>query len=94
MHLHLKTNLVLVPPQLSYPVWTGMRRTEIWYESFIHFTGPYAPLTRSELEINAHQLGFMRDLLIPKPAVLLTLANQLDNLRAVLTKPREAIPES
>ena len=92
--LHLKTNLVLVPPQLSYPAWTGMRRAGIWYESFIHFTAPYAPLGRSELEINTHQLGFMRDLLIPKPVVLLTLANQLDNLRAALPKPREAIPES
>ena len=27
--LHLKTNLVLVPPQLSYPTWTGMRRAVI-----------------------------------------------------------------
>ena len=92
--LHLKTNLVLVPPQLSYPAWTGMRRAGIQYESFIHFTAPYAPPTRWELEINAHQLGFMRDLLIPEPAVLLTLANQLDNLRAALPEPREAIPES
>ena len=41
--LHLETNLVLVPPQLSYPVWTGMRRAGIQYESFIHFTAPYAP---------------------------------------------------
>ena len=70
--LHLKTNLVLVPPQLSYPVWTGMRRAGIWYESFIHFTAPYAPLGRSELEVTAHQLGFIRDLLIPEPVVLLT----------------------
>ena len=92
--LHLKTNLLLVPPQLSYPVWTGMRRAGIWYESFIDFTAPYAPLGRLELEINTHQLGFMRDLLVPEPAVLLTLANQLDNLRAVLPEPREAIPES
>ena len=41
--LHLKTNLNLVPPKLSCPTWTGMRRAEIWYESFIHFTASYAP---------------------------------------------------
>ena len=41
--LHLKTNLVLVPPQLSYPAWTGMRRVGIQFESFIHFTASYAP---------------------------------------------------
>ena len=57
--LHLKTNLVLVPPQLSYPMWTGMRRVGIWFESFIHFTASYAPPNTSESEINAHQLGLM-----------------------------------
>ena len=41
--LHLRTNLVLVPPQLSCPVWTRMRRAKVWYESFIHFTALYAP---------------------------------------------------
>ena len=41
--LHLKTNIVLVPPQLSHPTWTGMRRVGIWFESFIHFTASYAP---------------------------------------------------
>ena len=41
--LHLKTNLVLVPPQLSYPAWTRMRRVVILFESFIHFTALYAP---------------------------------------------------
>ena len=92
--LHLKTNLVLVPPQLSCPMWTGMRRARIWYESFIHFTAPYAPPGRSELEVTAHQLGFIRDLLVPEPVVLLSLANQLDNLRAAPLKPRETIPES
>ena len=40
--LHLKTNLVLVPPQLSYPMWTGMRRVGIQFESFIRFTASYA----------------------------------------------------
>ena len=92
--LHLKTNLVLVPPQLSYPTWTGMRRARIRFESFIHFTASYAPPNRSELEINAHQLGLVTDLHIPEPAVLLTLADQLDNLRAVPPKPREVVPES
>ena len=92
--LHLKANLVLVPPQLSCPAWTGMRRARIQYKSFICFTAPYALLGRSELEVTAHQLGFIRDLVIPEPAVLLSLANQLDNLRAALPKLREAIPES
>ena len=90
--LHLKANLVLVPPQLSCPMWTGMRRARIRYKSFICFTTPYAPLGRSDLEVTAHQLGFIRNL-IPEPAVLLSLANQLDNLRAVPPEPREAIPE-
>ena len=49
---------------------------------------------RSEFEINAHQLGLMRDLHVPEPVVLLTLADQLDNLRAAPPKPKEAIPES
>ena len=46
------------------------------------------PPNRSELEINAHQLGLMGGLHVPKPAVLLALANQLDNLRAAPPKPR------
>ena len=92
--LHLKANLILVPPQLSCPAWTGMRRARIWYESFICFTALYAPLDRSELEVTTHQLGFIRDLIIPEPVVLLSLVDQLDNLRAALPKPREAILES
>ena len=36
----------------------------------------------------------MRDLLIPEPVVLLTLADQLDNLRAAPPEPREVILES
>ena len=83
--LHLKANLVLVPPQLSCPTWTGMRRARIWYESFIRFTAPYAPPGRSELEVTAHQLGLIRDLIVPEPAVLLSLADQLDDLRAGAT---------
>ena len=92
--LHLKTNLVLVPPQLSHPAWTGMRRAGIQFDSFICFPASYTPPNRLELEINAHQLGLMRDLHVPEPAVLLTLADQLDNLRAAPPKPREVIPES
>ena len=57
--LHLKMNLVLMPPQLSYPTWTGMRRVKIQYESFIHFTTSYTPHNTSESEINTHQLGLM-----------------------------------
>ena len=68
--LHLKANLVLVPPQLSCPMWMGMRRARIWYELFICFTAPYAPLGRSDLEVTAHQLGFIRNLIIPEPVVL------------------------
>ena len=91
--LHLEANLVLVPPQLSCPVWTGMRRANIWYESFIYFAAPYAPPGRLELEVTRHQLGFIRNLIVPKPAVLLSLADQLDNLRAAPPKSREAVPE-
>ena len=57
--LHLKMNLILVPSQLSFPTWTGMRRAKIQYESFIHFTTLYAPPNTSELEINTQQLGLM-----------------------------------
>ena len=92
--LHLKASLVIVPPQLSCPVWTGMRRVKIWYKSFIHFTAPYAPLGRLELDVNGHQLGFIRNLIVPKLAVLLSLAEQLDNLRVAPPEPREAITES
>ena len=35
--LHLTTNLILIPPQLSHPTWTRMRRAKIQYESFIVF---------------------------------------------------------
>ena len=41
--LHLRMNLVLVPPQLTCPMWTGMRRVKIRYKSFICFTSLYAP---------------------------------------------------
>ena len=91
--LHLESNLVLVPPQLSCPVWTGMRRARIWYKSFIRFTAPYAPPGRSDLEVTTHQLGYIRNLVIPEPAMLLSLADQLNALKAALTEPSEAALE-
>ena len=81
--LHLTTNLVLVSPQLSCPVWTGMRRVKVWYESFIHFPTSYTPPNVSESECNSQQLALMEGLYIPKPRVLLALADQLENLRMV-----------
>ena len=91
--LHLKANIVLVPPQLSCPTWTGMRRARIRYESFIHFTAPYAPPGKLDLEVTTHQLEFIRNLVVPEPAVLLSLADLLDDLKATPTEPSEAIPE-
>ena len=49
--LHLKDSLVLIPPQLSCPVWTRMRRATIRYKSLIPFTAPYAPPGKSEVEV-------------------------------------------
>ena len=91
--LHLEDSLVLIPPQLSCPVWTGMRRASIWYKSFIHFTAPYAPLGKSADEVTAHQLGFIRNLIVPKPVVLLSLADQLEELKTMPTEPSEAVTE-
>ena len=48
--LHLTMNLILVPPQLSCPMWTRMRRAKVEYESFIHFTASCAPPNISESE--------------------------------------------
>ena len=91
--LHLEDNIVLIPPQLSCPTWTGMRRATIQYESFIRFTAPYAPPGKSEVEVTAHQLGSLQNLIIPEPAVLLSLADQLENLKAAPTEPNVAIME-
>ena len=52
--LHLEDSSVLVPPQLSCPAWTGMRRATIRYESFIHFIAPYAPPDKLEVGITTH----------------------------------------
>ena len=45
-------------------------------------------------EINTQQLGLMGGLCVPKPAVLLALANQLGNLRAAPPKPKVGNPGS
>ena len=92
--LHLTTNLVLVPPQLSCPTWTRMRRVKVWYESFIHFTASYAPPNILESDGNSQQLALMEGLYVPKPVVLLALANQLENLRAVPPRPKVSNLES
>ena len=92
--LHLTMNLILVPPQFSCPVWTRMRRAKVWYESFIHFTALYAPPNISESECNSQQLALMEGLHVSKPTVLLALADQLENLRAVPPKPKVSNPES
>ena len=91
--LHLEDSLVLIPPQLSCPTWTRMRRATIQYESFICFTAPYAPPGKLEVEVTAHQLGSIQNLVIPEPAVLLSLANQLENLKATATEPNVTIME-
>ena len=91
--LHLEDSSVLVPPQLSCPAWTGMRRATIWYESFIHFITPYAPPDKSEVDITTHQLGSIQNLVVPEPVVLLSLANQLENLKAVPAEPTKAVTE-
>ena len=91
--LHLEDSLVLVPPQLSCPTWTGMRRASIQYKSFIHFTAPYAPLGKSADEVTTHQVGFIRNLIIPEPVVLLSLADQLEESKATPTEPSKAVME-
>ena len=91
--LHLEDSLVLIPPQLSCPTWTGMRRATIQYESFIHFTAPYATPGKSDVEVTAHQLGFIQNLVIPKPVVLLSLADQLEDLKTMPTEPSKAVTE-
>ena len=85
--LHLSASLVLIPPQLSLPAWTGMRRAKIGYESFIHFPTTYLPPNVSESECNSQQLMLMSGLWVPNPQVLLDLADQLDSLRTVSPQP-------
>ena len=87
-------DLVLISPQLSCPVWTGMRRVKIRYESFIHFPTLYIPPNVSESECNSQQLTLMGGLYIPKPGVLLDLAEQLDSLRTASPTPEASNTES
>ena len=51
--LHLSMDLILIPPQLSCPTWTRMRRAKIWYESFICFPTLYIPPNVLESECNS-----------------------------------------
>ena len=92
--LHLTMNLILVPPQLSCPMWSGMRRVKVWYEPFICFTASYTPANISESECNSQQLALMESLYVPELAVLLASANQLEDLRAVPPKPKVSNLES
>ena len=87
-------NLILVPPQLSCPTWTRMRRAKVWYESSIHFPALYAPPNILEPECNSQQLALMEGLYVPKPGVLLAMADQLENLRIVPPRPKASNPES
>ena len=48
----------------------------------------------SEPECNSQQLTLMEGLYVPKPEVLLDLAEQLDNLRMVSPTPKASNPES
>ena len=86
--LHLMTTLVLIPPQLSHPVWTGMRRMKIGYESYICFPALYIPPNVPESECNSQQLTLMGGLYVPKAGVLLDLAKQLDSLRTAAPRPK------
>ena len=91
--LHLEDSSVLIPPQLSCPAWTRMRRATIRYESFIRFIAPYAPPEKSEVDIATHQLGSIQNLVVPEPAVLLFLADQLENLKSTPAELTEAVSE-
>ena len=71
-----------------------MRRVKIRYESFIHFPDLYIPPNMSEPECNSQQLTLMEGLYVPKPGVLLDLAEQLDNLRMASPTPKASNPES
>ena len=94
--LNLSANLILIPPQLSHPVWTGMRRMKMsfMYVSFIHFPTLYIPPNVSESECKSQQLTLMGGLYVPKPVVLLDLAKQLDNLRTASPGPKVSDPKS
>ena len=90
--LHLSASLVLIPPQLSLPTWTRMRRAKIGYKSLIHFPTAYLPPNISESECNSQQLMLMSSLQVPAPQVLLDLADQLDSLRTGSPQPKGSVP--
>ena len=71
-----------------------MRRAKIQYESFIHFPTLYIPPNVLESECNSQQLALMGGLYIPEPGVLLDLAEQLDNIRTALPRPKAGNPKS
>ena len=52
------------------------------------------PPNISESECNSQQLALMEGLYVPEPAVLLALADQLENLRKVPPRPKASNPES
>ena len=81
--LHLSAELVMIPPQLSLPRWTGMRRKKIGYESFICFSASCLPPNTQESQCLLQQLMILKDLRVPDPPVLLDMADQLDSLRTV-----------
>ena len=89
--LHLSVSLVLIPLQLSHPVWTGIRRMKIGYESFIHFSSSYLPPNVPESECNLQQLSFMGDLHVPELQVLVDIAEQLDSFRTGSPQPEESV---
>ena len=65
-----------------------MRRVKIRYKSFIYFPDLYIPPNMLGPECNTQQLTLMEGLYIPKPGVLLDLAEQLDNLRMASPTPK------
>ena len=80
--LNLSADLVMIPPQLSLPRWTGMRRMKVGYESFIHFSAAYLPPKTPESQCLSQQLMILKDLKVPDPQVMLDMVDQLDSLRA------------
>ena len=48
---------------------------------------------KSEVEVTAHQLGSIQNLIVLEPVVLLSLADQLENLKATPTEPNVAVTE-
>ena len=81
--LHLSADLIMIPPQLSLPGWTRMRRMKIGYKSFVCFSAAYLPPNTPESQCLSQQLMILKDLRVPDPQVLFNMADQLDSLRTV-----------